>query len=148
MNDTNNYISCNIVEKFGDDDFSLWTVDIKEANYKDAMTDFVRVSGDPATILNNLPTEKSNTANVLHFMFINSSRSEIISIEVADAFIAYYHNQGCSVRGSLKDIMDEIKISGRLIVEKESVIQTIRDSKQNPSPRKNSKVRSKSEPDL
>jgi hypothetical protein len=46
--------------------------------------------------------------------------------------------------------VDEVKDVSRFILEKESVIKTIRDSKQKPSARtgKDSPVRKKSEPDL
>ena len=108
MNDK--YVLCTLVEKFGADDFSVWTVDISEEDFKTAMTDSVRLSGDPAVILNGLPLTESKSETVLHFMFSNSKRSEIITTEVDDGFIYRYHDQGCSVRGSLQNILDELGV--------------------------------------
>jgi len=84
--DESTYILCNLVEKYGDDDFSLWTVDISENDFKAALTDFVRVSGnDPASTMNKLPVfSESNPDNILHFIFFNSERTEIISTKVDD----------------------------------------------------------------
>ena len=142
-----NYISCNIVEKYGEDDFSLWTVDISEADYKTAMQDFVRVSGSPISILNGLPTMESKPETVLHFIFSNTKRSEIISTKVDDGFIARYRNQGCSVRGSWLDILDEIRNTKNLTEKNKSVLETIRNAKQNPAPRNDAPARKKSGPE-
>jgi hypothetical protein len=109
MNDKNNYVFSNILRKFADDDFSLWSVAIHENDFKAAMTDFVRVSGNPASVLKNIPIASETTSEtVLHFMYHNPMKLEIISTQVDTDFISRYQNKGGSIRGSLQDILDEL----------------------------------------
>ena len=110
MSGDNNYIVTNIVDKYGEDDFSVWTVEIHEDDLKKALTDFVRTSGDPASVLNGLPDiTDSAEYNVLHFYNAHSEQPNILSATVDDEFVGRYTDKGFSVRGSLQDILSELE---------------------------------------
>ncbi len=100
-----NLISTKLVKRFGEDDFTLRTLDIHEADIKAAMEDFVRISGRTESVLKQLPDATAEPENILHFLYVSSTRSEIISTKVSDEFMQRYRNLGSTANGPLRYIL-------------------------------------------
>lgn len=109
MSSENKYVLSNVIEKFGEDDFTLWTVELHESDLKATLTDFLRVSGSPAQVLKSLPTISLSTPETtLNLIYSNPKGCEILSADVNKEFFDRYRNDGCSVHGSLQEILDEL----------------------------------------
>ena len=103
-----NYVETTLIQKYGEDDFSFWLVDIEEQDYKAAMTDYVRMSGEAKNVLNKLLTVEEEPDTVLHFLTANNSGVTVISTQVDESFLGKYQNRGYSSRGSMNDILAEL----------------------------------------
>lgn len=101
----------NIISRYGEDDIALWTVDISRDDFaKLTKNGAVRISGTFDEVINQLPNESDND-NKLYFIFTENADYEptvtICTLQAYEGFIDDYSNQGCSVRGPVKDVLYE-----------------------------------------
>ena len=112
----NGYVTARVLYRHGENDFALWTVELKETDYEDAMQDIVRMKDTIEAVMNNLPLVDDEPETVCHFLFVSKDNAIIITSQVNKEFIEQYHNEGFSVRGFKQDIMDEVQKESRIII--------------------------------
>lgn len=95
--------NCMIVSRYGDDDFSVWFVDIAEDVYAKLTENTEVVSGEKESLLLSLSVDGK-----LHFFDMENDRAEILSCEAEESFVDKYNDVGVSYRGPLKWILYEI----------------------------------------
>ena len=95
--------NCTIVSRYGDDDFSVWFVDITEDEYIKLTGNAEVLSGEKESILLSLPVDGR-----LHFLDMENDRAEILSCEAEEGFTDRYNASGVSYRGPMKGILYEI----------------------------------------
>ena len=100
----------NIISRYGEDDISLWTVDVKFEDYKRVAGNAVQLQGNFKEIVNQLPTVEED-GEAIYFVF-SEDRKNILDPNVtilaarADAsFCNRYEMRGYSVRGPIKDVL-------------------------------------------
>lgn len=106
-----NVIPCTAVSRYGEDDFSVWFVDITEDEYKKLTENADAVSGEGELLLRSLPIDGE-----LHFISYADNKAEICSCEADESFIEKYNHLGCSFRGPMRDILYEIMTADQDIV--------------------------------
>ncbi len=94
-----------VVSRFGEDDVSLWTVDILVEDFNKLSEDVVRTTGELETLLRELPIVDGELRSYLHFLVNDENGHAVLTCEVDNEFIEKYNHCGCSVRSSVEDIM-------------------------------------------
>ena len=102
----------NIVCRYGDDDISLWTVDIDFEDFKRVASDAERVEGSFKSVINALPTVNEN-GDAVHFIFLDEEENNldpdviVLSGKADESFFNRYEMRGFSVRGPVQDVIYE-----------------------------------------
>lgn len=98
--------NCIVVSRYGDDDFSVWFVDITEDEYTKLTENAEVVSGEKESILLSLPVDGK-----LYFFNMENDHAEILSCKAEENFIDEYNASGVSYRGPMKGVLYEIMTS-------------------------------------
>lgn len=109
--DKSQFATFYLINKYGEDDISLWAVDISRDDFvRLTKNGVVRISGTFDEVIKQLPNESDNDNN-LYFIFTDEADYEptvtIHIIQAYEGFMDDYSNQGCSVRGPVKDVLYE-----------------------------------------
>ena len=122
----NQWDTFDIVSRYGEDDIALWTVDITREDFNKIAQNAVRVHGTPEDVLAKLPVTDNEKGNLLHFVFASeqnyTTNLTLCTCSADQAFIDKYIACGCSVRGSVQDVLydyltrDEPTVSPSLTV--------------------------------
>lgn len=106
---TSEYDTFHIVSRYGDNDISLWTVDISREDMQRITQNTVRTSGKANEVLNSLPSVDEEESPMMHFIFADETNFEpvltVCSCTVDEDILNKYSPYGCSVRGPVKDVL-------------------------------------------
>lgn len=102
-----NYIEANFIKKHGNNDFSLWTVELNERDHQSLIDDSVWISGKKEQVLQFLPTINNTQERRLYLFWTDLNDATILSSQVSADFMQRYSNRGHEVRGSMSLIIKE-----------------------------------------
>lgn len=91
-----------------DGDFSLWTVDMPSEIVAEARKTACSSQGSLLEIMGLVPVTNGPTDTRLHFLFKNEDQFSLCVMDMDKAFLWDHQHEGSSVRGSKKDITEEI----------------------------------------
>lgn len=98
-----------ILMRHGADDFVLWTVALSHGDLEQLRKDGVDGSqGDLETLLHAMPTEDGSQGRVQILTRLADGPYGLCTCKAPDEFWTAHQNDGCSVRGSMADIMQAI----------------------------------------
>lgn len=106
--DQNSYITENILMRHGTDDFSLWTVELSSADVQQLLHDSrLLAKGDLETFMGSMPADAEDRSK-LHLLLKGIDCHELRTCPVNKDFWTAHQDEGCSVRGTLEDIVLEV----------------------------------------
>ena len=106
--DTEN-VAC--VYRYGDDDYSLWDVALPRSVFEQVKAESQIIRPDLETLLVEMPVEDMLIGDWLYIIERSGPNHSMFYAEVGSDFYEDFNYLGCSVRGSLADILTEIKTS-------------------------------------
>lgn len=125
------FTNAKFIYRHGQDDFSLWIVQIDNQSFQKSMQNAVRITGQPQDVLQHLPVVKPQTDINLYYFFSDTRTAEILSVQVDQDFIEQYHGQGNMVHGNLQEIVKKaVKIDNILLFltpQEASIISSLLD---------------------
>ena len=109
MSSPENWVTMNVVNRYGSDDMSLWTVDFPSDTLKRIAKEVCRLVGDPHQVMQVLPTVEQQAVTSLYLIFPGEQESDITVCvcEVDEEFLNDFCQCGCSTRGSEKAVLKE-----------------------------------------
>lgn len=91
----------------GDDDFTMWSVDLPENDVAGISTNCKESRGELSALMSQLPPFSENTANQLHLLMKHGEEYVLCSKEVPFSFIEQHQHEGYSVRGNKESVLAE-----------------------------------------
>ena len=98
-----------ILFRDGEDDFTLWMVDLPEDIVKGFKRSDCAIVGEADSLMCQLPIEEENPENRLHILEKYCERYRLYTVGVQRDFFEKYNGDGVSSRGSKEAIFAEIK---------------------------------------
>jgi len=94
--------------RHGEDDFSLWEVYLPSSLMRQVM-DGKKVTYDSIEeLFEQIPTEEDYPDSRIHVFVWNRNEVARYTARVSEDFFEQFSDMGCSVRGTMKDMMDEL----------------------------------------
>ena len=125
------FMNAKFIYRHGQDDFSLWIVQIDKQGFQKAMRNTARITGQPQDVLQYLPVMNPQTDTNLYCFFSDTHMAEILSVQVDQDFVKQYYGQGNMVRGNLQEIVKKaVKIDNILLFltpQEASIISSLLD---------------------
>lgn len=98
-----------ILFREGEDDFTLWAVDLPEDIVRSLKRSDCAILGEVDTLMCQMPIEEGNPENRLHILEKSCERYSLYTACVQWDFFEKYSGDGVSSRGSKEAIFAEIK---------------------------------------
>lgn len=104
--DTQDVVS---IFRYGDDDYSLWDVALPKSVIEQVKAESLIIRNDLKELLLDMPEESMLIGDWLYLLESSDNQHSLFYAKVGSDFIEDFNYLGCSVRGTLADIIDEMK---------------------------------------
>lgn len=92
----------------GMDDFTLWVVDLPEEEVEKIKIGNGVIRGRLDSLMLQIPTLSESQGYRMQMLTKSGKEFVLYSKDMPETFVAQYLHEGCSIRGDLKCICDEI----------------------------------------
>lgn len=108
-NSPEKWVTMNVVNRYGPDDLSLWTVDFTDNVLERFSKEVSRLTGDPKQVMKALPTIDHQAATSLYLLFPGERMEDVMLClcEVDENFLKDFSHCGCSIRGTDQLVLEE-----------------------------------------
>ena len=103
------YDTTAILFRNGEDDFTLWMIDLPEDLVRKLKRSDCAIVGMVDSLMCQLPIEEGNLEDRVHILDKNCERYKLYTADVSWNFFEKYSGEGSSSRGSKESILAEIK---------------------------------------
>ena len=103
------YKTATILFRDGEDDFTLWVVDLPADRVMKFKRSECAIVGEISSLFTQLPIEPGNPNNRIHLLCKECEMYTLYTNDVSWDFFEKYSGEGVSVRGSKEVIFAEIK---------------------------------------
>lgn len=104
------YETVTILFRYGQDDYTVWDVDLPEALVRQARRASNTATGDLDFILGQLPIqEDGGKDHRCQFLFKDGKALALFTMEMPAGFFEEYRNESCSLRGGKSEVMAEVE---------------------------------------
>lgn len=103
------YDTTAILFRDGEDDFTLWMIDLPEDLVRKLKRSDCAIVGMVDFLMSQMPIEEGNPENRLHILERNCERYQLYTADTSWDFFEKYGGEGCSTRGNKESVLAEIK---------------------------------------
>lgn len=104
-----NYESAAVMTRFGDDDYSLWIVELPASAVEDIKKTECCIRGELEQLMKQVPVLRDQTANRLQLLSQGGNVFSLYFKDMPDDFFRKYSDHGWSSRGNEATIRSEIE---------------------------------------
>lgn len=104
--ETKGYEVAMVVFRHGEDDYSFWMADFPAGTVQKARQGKAEAQGDLDAIMDAIPLGDGEES--LNFLFHSEDGFSLRAVNVGEDFLEEHETDGCSVRGSRKQIQSEV----------------------------------------
>ena len=102
------YDTTAILFRDGEDDFTLWVIDLPEDLVRKLKRSDCAIVGMVDSLMYQMPIEEGNPEKRLHILDKSCERYKLYTADVSWDFFEKYSSEGCSSRGSKESVLAEI----------------------------------------
>lgn len=102
------YEAATFVYRHGEDDYSIWYVDLPTSITEQVKAGQRMSAENLEMLLNTMPVASEYDSNRVSLLAMSEDEVALYSAELGEEFFEAYSHKGCSIRGGLYAILDEL----------------------------------------